>query len=402
MHIVLISREFWESKRGGGIATYMRLIAEGMIERGHRVSVITASDDTREEQTITQGHLTIIFLSGADFILTDVEQSNLPFLKKFRLFYRFFSFRKKIRSIVGSLGQVDIIEVQEYGAEGLYLNDLSVPVVVRLQTPALLDRKTKGVKPFNLKNSPDWFTGYFENRVVKRAKYITACSFALKEWADEFIGFQPVLEEVIYNPVKIYRLPTEGRDIFEEPLRMIYAGTVSEEKGVGDLIQAMRILRNNEISITLDIAGKLGSYGKQLLEDLTSPNAEWCTFHGHVSKPELMDLYSNASMACFPSWWEAMGLVCVEAMYAGPIVIGSNSGGMVEIIEDGKDGFLVDPKSPEEIAAKIIQIIQLPKEEKIRISHAAQEKVLKLFSVEYVAEQTDRFYAKVLKDYNKA
>lgn len=402
MHIVLISREFWESKRGGGIATYMRLIAEGMIARGHRVTVITASDDTREEQTTTQGNLTIIFLSKADFILTDVEHSNLPFLKKFRLFYRFFSFRKKIRSIVGSLGQMDIIEVQEYGAEGLYLNDLAVPLVVRLQTPALLDRKTKGVKPFNLKNSPDWFTGYFENRVVKRAKYITACSFALKEWADEFIGLQPVLEEVIYNPVKIYSLPTEGRDIFEEPLRMIYAGTVSEEKGVGDLIQAIRILRNNEISITLDIAGKLGSYGKQLLEDLTSENADWCTFHGHVSKPELMDLYSNASMACFPSWWEAMGLVCVEAMYAGPIVIGSNSGGMIEIIEDGKDGFLVDPKSPEDIAAKIIHIIQLPKEEKIRISHAAQEKVLKLFSVEHVAEQTDRFYAKVLKDYNKA
>jgi glycogen synthase len=402
MHIVYISREFWESKRGGGIATYIRLIAEGMIDRGHKVTVITASDDTREEQTVTQGNLTIIFISRADFILTDVEQYKLPILKKFRLFYRFFSFRRKIRSIVDSLGHLDIIEVQEYGAEGLYLNDLPVPVVVRLQTPALLDRKTIGVKPFNLKNSPDWFTGYFENQIIKKAKYITACSYALKEWADKYIEFHPVLEEVIYNPVKINSIPVVDRDVFEEPLRMIYAGTVSQEKGVGDLIQAIRILRNNQISITLDIAGKLGSFGKQLLLDLTTENADWCTFHGHVTKEQLMDLYSNSSMACFPSWWEAMGLVCVEAMYAGPIVIGSNSGGMVEIIEDGKDGFLVDPKSPEGIAAKIVQIIGLPKEEKIEISRSAKEKVLKLFSVEYVAEQTDRFYAKVLKDYNKA
>lgn len=402
MHIVYISREFWESKRGGGIATYIRLIAEGMIERGHLVTVVTASDDTQHEQTITEGNLTIIFLSKADFILTDVEHTRFHFLKKFRIFYRFFSFRKKIRSIVGSLESMDIIEVQEYGAEGLYLHDLGVPVVVRLQTPALLDRKTIGVKPFVFKNFPDWFTGYFENKVIKRTKYLTACSFALKNWAVKFIGIQAVLEDVIYNPVKIYSLRTDRRDVFKEPFQMIYAGTVSREKGVEDLIQALRILRNRGISITLDIAGKLGSYGKKLQEHLKSENANWCTFHGHVSKPELMDLYSNASMACFPSWWEAMGLVCVEAMYAGPIVIGSNSGGMIEIIEDGKDGFLVDPKSPEDIASKITHIIQLPKEEKIAISHAAQEKVLKLFSVEYVAEQTDRFYAKVLKDYNKA
>lgn len=403
MRIVFISREFWESKRGGGIATYIRLIAEGMVERGHRVTVITASDDTRDERTVHQGNLTIIFMSEADFILPNVELTQFLYLKKFRMFYKFFSFRKKIRSIVDSLGHLDIIEVSEYGAEGLYLNDLGVPVVIRLQTPTLLDRKTKGVKSLNFKNSADWFTGYFENKVIKRAKYITACSFALKEWADEFIGLKPVLEEVIYNPVKIYSTPpSEGRDIFEEPLRMIYAGTVSQEKGVGDLIQAIRILRNNEVFITLDIAGKLGSYGKQLLMDLTSENADWVTFHGHVSKQELMDLYANASMACFPSWWEAMGLVCVEAMYAGPIVLGSNSGGMVEIIEDGKDGFLVDPKSPEDIVSKIIHVMKLSKEEKLRISHAAQEKVLKLFSVAHVAEQTERFYAKVLKDYDKA
>lgn len=402
MHIVFISREFWESKRGGGIATYIRLIGEGMIERGHRVTIVTASDDTREEQTITQGDLTIIFLGGADFILPGVEHSKFSFLKKFRLFYRFFSFRKRIRSIVGSLGHVDIVEVQEYGAEGLYLNALGVPVIVRLQTPALLDRKTIGVKPFSFKNFPDWFTGYFEKKVIKRASYITTCSFALKEWADKFIGFQPILEEVIYNPVKIYTLPSEGRNIFEESLRVIYAGTVSQEKGVGDLIQAIRVLRNKEISITLDIAGKLGSYGKQLLENLSKENADWCVFHGHVSKKKLTKLYANATMACFPSWWEAMGLVCVEAMYAGPIVIGSNSGGMVEIIEDGKDGFLVNPKSPEDIADKIIHITNLSKEEKLRISHAAQEKILKLFSVEYVAEQTDNFYTKVIKDYNKA
>ena len=47
MHIVYISQEFPPSKRAGGIASYVKEIADGMIRLGHQVTIVTASDDTR-------------------------------------------------------------------------------------------------------------------------------------------------------------------------------------------------------------------------------------------------------------------------------------------------------------------------------------------------------------------
>ena len=49
-------------------------------------------------------------------------------------------------------------------------------------------------------------------------------------------------------------------------------------------------------------------------------------------------------------------MVCIEAMAQGAIVIGSNSGGMSEIMEDGRSGFLLPPKQPDLWANKILEI----------------------------------------------
>lgn len=401
MHIVYISREYGESKRGGGIATYIQHIADGLIAKGHRVTVITASDNTKEENIELRDNLTLIKLSAGDFHVQDAEKADFSFLKKFRLFYRFYSFRKKIKDCIKGLKDVDIIEVQDYGAEALYLQDLKIPLVIRLQTPSLLDRKTQKVKKFTFKTIPDWFVGTYENRLIRKAKYITSCSLALKDWTVEHLGLNASMVEVIYNPVNLATINNADYFPKKDLFSVVYAGTVSQEKGVGDLVKAIQILRDQGMDVTLEIAGKLGSYGKKLKETIEVNGASWFTFHGHLQKKNLIKLYQSANVACFPSWWEAMGIVCVEAMYAGPVVLGSNSGGMAEIIDEGKDGFLVSPKSAEHLAERIKFIHDLSDEEKVKISHAAKEKVINLFSLQYLSDQTINFYEKVLKDYRK-
>lgn len=49
MHIVFVSREYVPTFRGGGIASYIKETAIGLVKKGHRVTVICASDDTNEE-----------------------------------------------------------------------------------------------------------------------------------------------------------------------------------------------------------------------------------------------------------------------------------------------------------------------------------------------------------------
>ncbi len=119
---------------------------------------------------------------------------------------------------------------------------------------------------------------------------------------------------------------------------------------------------------------------------------QWCTFLGNVNRDELLAVYSRNEIACFPSWWEAYGIVCLEAMACPMLTIGSNKGGMKEIITDGVDGFLIEPKNPIELAYKIKEVHSLPKEKKDVIRHNAIEKVLKSFDIENIGEQMLEYY----------
>ena len=73
MHIVYVTREYPPSKRGGGIATYVKEIAEQMVLAGHQVTVIAASDDTRTQSDEMDNGIRIIRLRGGDFVIKGVE-----------------------------------------------------------------------------------------------------------------------------------------------------------------------------------------------------------------------------------------------------------------------------------------------------------------------------------------
>ena len=81
MHIVYISREFGFSLRGGGIASYINEISSGLAKLGHNVTVICASDDTRQEESSFMNGIKIIRLSNGDFVLPLIE--NMDYLIRF-------------------------------------------------------------------------------------------------------------------------------------------------------------------------------------------------------------------------------------------------------------------------------------------------------------------------------
>ena len=116
---------------------------------------------------------------------------------------------------------------------------------------------------------------------------------------------------------------------------ILYVGTVMEGKGVGDLIEACRILRERNIPVTLKIVGKWGTYAMKLQGYVTDNHFDWCSFEGNLLREELQNLYSKAKISCFPSVGK-YAFSLFEAMLAGNVVIGSRNGGMTEIVTDKK------------------------------------------------------------------
>lgn len=398
MHIVYVSREYPPTKRGGGIASYVYDMATYYANSGHKVTVIAASDDTRDESDIIENGVRVIRLSKGDFIIPTIEKTNL--FKKLRCVYRFYSYRLKIRETILSLKNVDIIEVAEYGAESYYLHNIGIPVVVRLHTPASLDRSTFGEKKYSIRQFYECFCASKEKQALLKSHYITSCSTSLKQWVVKYWGIDENIIRVIYNPIHLYEWVSETPTHFNKnSIKILYVGTVIREKGIGDLIEACKLLCNQGIKIELTVAGKLGQYGENLLNE--TKNYGWCSFLGNVNRSDLRNIYSSHEIACFPSWWEAFGLICTEAMSCPMLTIGSNHGGMSEIIDDGINGFLIEPQDPQSLSKKIYDVWSMSDTEKETIRKNALKKIKETFDISNIGAQMLDYYQFVINQFKK-
>jgi glycosyltransferase involved in cell wall biosynthesis len=82
------------------------------------------------------------------------------------------------------------------------------------------------------------------------------------------------------------------------------------------------------------------------------------SFLGYVKNDDVPSVLSEAGVLVLPSFSEALGQVLLEAMAAGRPVIGSNVGGIAEVIRDGDNGLLVDPSRPESLTAALCKLAE--------------------------------------------
>ena len=121
------------------------------------------------------------------------------------------------------------------------------------------------------------------------------------------------------------------------------------------------MLKDRGVRFSFTIAG-YGSYEptlKKITEDL---NLEDCvTFYGKTDYPER--LYEDTDVFLHsPIYDEAFGITILEAMASGCLVVAARSGGIPEVISDGKNGFLTEKYSSENIADAVERILALNRE----------------------------------------
>jgi glycosyltransferase involved in cell wall biosynthesis len=180
--------------------------------------------------------------------------------------------------------------------------------------------------------------------------------------------------------------------------KLLFVGRLEKVKGIEYLIKAMFLLIKVFPQTTLTVVGD-GSHKKYLVnltEDLHLN--EHIQFIGWVENNNLDAYYEKASAVIIPSIGpENFPTVCNEAMSRGRPVIGTKVGGMVEIIDDGVNGYLIEPQCPEQIAEKVIKLFS---EEKLlkELGRNAWEKAKK-FSIEKYVESVEVIYEEVKGKY---
>lgn len=130
-------------------------------------------------------------------------------------------------------------------------------------------------------------------------------------------------------------------------------GSINKSKGQIQAIKACQLLKNRNISnFSLSIIGKTSDYSRSL-ENYVKENSmeEFVRFLG--PKENIEEYYFSSDIVLMCSEAEAFGRVTVEAMMAGCLVIGANSGCTPELIEDGYSGILYKSGDYFDLANKI-------------------------------------------------
>ena len=143
---------------------------------------------------------------------------------------------------------------------------------------------------------------------------------------------------------------------------IFFCGMVSEEKGVGILLEACATLKRRGASFRCKIVGKAASEveEKNFKDFVQNHQLEGTVeFTGPLYDDNKWKAYAGADVFCFPTHYsaESFGLVAVEAMMFGLPVVATDWRGLPDIVVDGETGFLVPPKDASAIAERLERLI---------------------------------------------
>jgi len=357
-------------------------------------------------------HMNIV---GIQSSLTKMEDSKNPHIKMFH------NLSRNVEMSQHTL-EADIIHCHTWYTHlaGIFSREL-------LQVPLILTTHSLEThRPWKVEQLGN---GYFLSRWIEHHAYNTAdgviaVSEQMKMDVIEAYGITPEKVTVIHNGIdpEFYK-PTFDTNLLEEyginpevPF-VLFVGRITRQKGISQLISAAKYFdKNCQVVLCAGAPDtpEIATETEQLISELKSQRDGIILISEMLPREKIKVLYSHARVFACPSLYEPFGIINLEALSCETPVVGSDVGGIPEIIVPGKTGYLIplesvsrtdfNPKNPEvfqkEFAAKI-NILLHDENLATAMGKAGRERVLEKFSWESIAKTTYNYYSEVISKFEK-
>lgn len=184
--------------------------------------------------------------------------------------------------------------------------------------------------------------------------------------------------------------------------QLLYVGKIEERRNVYFLIEVFRKLRQNMPKLQMVLVGNgereyKAAFLNEIKKELDNGDI---VYREKVQQKELPEIYGNAEVFLFTSKYEIFGMVLLEAMYFGLPVVSSMNGGASMLIEDGKNGYVLEKFDLETWAQKLADLLG-DRDKRARMGESAREKILSNFTWERIAEKFEAVYRQAVEEFER-
>jgi len=182
-----------------------------------------------------------------------------------------------------------------------------------------------------------------------------------------------------------------------QPVRILLAARLLWEKGIAEYAQAARVLQAQGRNVRFLLAGTPDPGNPAAVPEATL--REWVEegvleWLGHVGN--MRELYASVDIVVLPSYYrEGIPTSLTEGAACGLPLITTDMPGCREVVTDGEDGLLIQPRDAEALASAIARLLDSP-ELAARLGHAARAKALDVFDEQIIIRRTLDVYRKLL------
>jgi glycosyltransferase involved in cell wall biosynthesis len=236
----------------------------------------------------------------------------------------------------------------------------------------------------------DFFPG--DVPLARRANASVSCSAFNAGQVRAHYGFTPRVvfngtDPDLFHPQSVD--PARRLALAGDGALVLYIGRLVRWKGVQYLISALTRL-NQSVHLIVVGAGEYGPTLEAQTRDLGL--AGRVHFRGFVPPVQLPELIAACDLLCVPSYAnETFSISAVEALACERPVVGSNFGGIPEVIVDGETGLLARPEDAEDLAAKLDALLTNP-EKRAEMGQRGRARTLELFTWDKVTERVLSVY----------
>jgi glycosyltransferase involved in cell wall biosynthesis len=325
-----------------GIGFYVWNLSKYLTEQGHRVQIITRGRAGRTSREVVDG----ITIWRPAFLPT------YPFHVHLHSLF--------VDNVVRELeSQVDLFHLH---TPLVKWPETRTPALVTIHTPMKTD--TGAIPATDLLS---WLiklqapvSYLLEQRLFQRADKLVAVAQSVAEEL-RLYDVNPQQVSVLGNGVDTTIFgPCERQDTSAEPY-VLTAGRLAPRKGLEDLIRCAELVAGQLPNLRFLIAGS-GPLEEVLRAEIARRKLETrVTLLGHIAdRADMLRLYQGAAAYVHAAHYEGLPTVLLEAMACGRPVVATAVSGALDVVEDLRNGLLVPPRSPQQMAATIVRLVQDP------------------------------------------